>query len=540
MSVATPTITHRQIAGELLDAGRHVLVEKPIASTVEAAEELCARAAAQGVVLAVGHVERFNPAVQELKRRLDAGMLGAPLSLVARRVGNMPPQIKDADVIVDLAVHDIDIFRYLLGADRPDEIFASAGRAIVTDRFDFADIVLRFGEVTCFLQVNWLTPVKIRALALTGTNGYAEVEYVTPGAPLLRGPAARLGRQLPRARGLQRRGARAARAGAARAADRRARAVPAGRSGRAGGDRDGRGGDTLDRDRGAGLGLRHGPRVSARPLITVIVLCHNYAQYVAGAIDSALAQTYEPVEVLVVDDGSTDDSLAVIERYTGRVRVISQENMGIERTVNRAVGEARGELFALLSADDLFEPRYLEELWRSLERSPDADYAYCRPLLFGAREGPMRCLPFSAYFLVKRTNFVNASALTRTADFLEVGGYREDAGDVALEDWDFWLRMLEAGKRGTYVREPLLRWRRHESGSRNPEEGDRERQALAAVRARARRPRRGDGRRARTPLLHARRGAGRDSIWRWATRAGRGCCRWWSALVAPLPTLARS
>ncbi len=156
VTVATPTITHRQIAGELLDAGKHVLVEKPIASTVEAAEELCARAAERGVVLAVGHVERFNPAVQELKRRLDAGMLGAPLSLVARRVGNMPPQIKDADVIVDLAVHDIDIFRYLLGADRPDEIFASAGRAIVTDRFDFADIILRFGEVTCFLQVNWL------------------------------------------------------------------------------------------------------------------------------------------------------------------------------------------------------------------------------------------------------------------------------------------------------------------------------------------------------------------------------------------------
>jgi hypothetical protein len=96
----------------------------------------------------------------------------------------------------------------------------------------------------------------------------------------------------------------------------------------------------------------------------------------------------------------------------------------------------------------------------------------------------MRCLPFSAYFLVKRTNFVNASALTRKADFLAAGGYQEDAGELALEDWDFWLRMLEAGKRGTYVREPLLRWRRHEAGSRNPEEGERERRALAAVRER--------------------------------------------------------
>jgi UDP-N-acetylglucosamine 3-dehydrogenase len=178
-SVATPTITHREVAGALLEAGVHVLVEKPIAPSVEQGEELAELAQARGLVLAVGHVERFNPAVRELKRRMDAGALGTPLSLVARRVGNMPPQIKDADVVVDLAVHDIDICRYLLGADRPDDVYAVAGKAIAEDRFDFADIMLRFGQVSCFVQVNWLTPVKIRSLAVTGTDGYAELEYVT-------------------------------------------------------------------------------------------------------------------------------------------------------------------------------------------------------------------------------------------------------------------------------------------------------------------------------------------------------------------------
>ncbi len=179
VSLATPTSTHADLAGALLEAGKHVLVEKPIAPTAAEGRRLTRLARERSLVLAVGHVERFNPAVRELKRRIGSGAMGDLLSLVARRVGVMPPQVADADVIVDLAVHDIDIFRYLLDADRPDDIYANAGRAIADDRFDFADIFLRFGGVACFLQVNWITPVKIRSLAVTGTAGYAEVEYVT-------------------------------------------------------------------------------------------------------------------------------------------------------------------------------------------------------------------------------------------------------------------------------------------------------------------------------------------------------------------------
>ncbi len=190
VSVATPTSTHVEVSAALLAAGKHVLVEKPIAPTAAEGELLTRLARERSLVLAVGHVERFNPAVRELKRRIEGGAMGELLSLVARRVGVMPPQVADADVIVDLAVHDIDIFRYLLAADRPQEVYANAGKAIAEDRFDFADIFLRFDGVACFLQVNWITPVKIRSLAVTGTAGYAEVEYVTqrleyfPGRPL--------------------------------------------------------------------------------------------------------------------------------------------------------------------------------------------------------------------------------------------------------------------------------------------------------------------------------------------------------------------
>ncbi len=134
----------------------------------------------------------------------------------------------------------------------------------------------------------------------------------------------------------------------------------------------------------------------------------------------------------------------------------------------------------------LSAPTYVDVLLAALRRNPDAAYAYCRPLLFGARTGPMRCLPFSAYFLVRRTNFVNKAALTRKDDFVALGGYSEDLGEHAFEDWDFFLKMLAAGKRGTYVRAPLLRWRRHAEGSRNPEAEEAAARSAAFIRARHR------------------------------------------------------
>jgi glycosyltransferase involved in cell wall biosynthesis len=203
-----------------------------------------------------------------------------------------------------------------------------------------------------------------------------------------------------------------------------------------------------------------------RPLVSIIVLCHNYGRFLREAVDSALAQTYPNCEVLVLDDGSTDDSLEVARSYGDAVRVFTHPNMGVERTSNRGVAEARGEYTSFLSADDVFEPTYVEELHDALMAVPEASYAYCRSQMFGADDRVLRAFPFSAYLLALRTNYVNASALTRRADYLAVGGMG-DVGEITMEDWDLWLRMIEHGKRGTFVWKPLLRWRRHEGGSRN-------------------------------------------------------------------------
>jgi UDP-N-acetylglucosamine 3-dehydrogenase len=186
VSIAVPTCDHFAVGCAVIEAGLNLLVEKPISATLAEAEALVEKAKASNLKLAVGHIERFNPAVRELKRRVDLGTLGEISSVVAKRVGVMPPRVKDANVIIDLAVHDIDILNYLFGAT-PLELTATAGRALLSDRYDHAEIFLRYStdhggkrsSAGCFVQVNWITPLKIRTLSVTGDLGHAELNYMT-------------------------------------------------------------------------------------------------------------------------------------------------------------------------------------------------------------------------------------------------------------------------------------------------------------------------------------------------------------------------
>ena len=178
VSVCVPTSLHYDVGKDVIKQGVSLLIEKPISDDVEKAEELVKLAEDAGVCLSVGHIERFNPAVQELKKLIDHGKLGKITSILARRVGIMPPRIKDANVVVDIAVHDIDVFGYLLGKV-PERIYASGGKALVADREDYADIFLKYNGTNGLIEVNWITPVKIRMLNVTGTKGYAQLNYIT-------------------------------------------------------------------------------------------------------------------------------------------------------------------------------------------------------------------------------------------------------------------------------------------------------------------------------------------------------------------------
>jgi UDP-N-acetylglucosamine 3-dehydrogenase len=179
VSIATPTALHYDLARQAIEAGVHVLVEKPMCSTIEEAEKLVELAESTGVTLAVGHIERHNPVVDFAKKGIRDGRYGDVITISARRVSSLPTRIRDVGVILDLGIHDIDVMRYLLGSE-VSSVFASGGR-IKHDTFeDHANIMLSFENGTSgLIEVNWLTPMKVRRLSLTGLKNFVEIDYIT-------------------------------------------------------------------------------------------------------------------------------------------------------------------------------------------------------------------------------------------------------------------------------------------------------------------------------------------------------------------------
>ncbi len=177
--VAVPTSRHREVALAAIERGIHLLVEKPIAFTVAEGEEIIAAARMSGVILTVGHIERYNPAVLELHSRLTGGALGKVFQMHARRLGPFPPRVRDVGVVIDLATHDVDLMRFLSGS-AVQRVYAETARRIHTEHEDLLSGLLRFENGAIgVLDINWLTPTKIRELMVTGERGMFQVNYLT-------------------------------------------------------------------------------------------------------------------------------------------------------------------------------------------------------------------------------------------------------------------------------------------------------------------------------------------------------------------------
>lgn len=177
--VATPTITHESTALRLLDLGVHVLVEKPIADTADAGRRMAQRAEEKSLVGAVGHIERFNPAIQELKKRLSAGDIGDVYQIATRRQGSFPQRIGDVGVAKDLATHDIDLTAWI--ADSSYEfVFSQAAHKSGRHHEDMISVTGRLtsGVIVNHL-VNWLSPMKERVVIVTGDKGSFVADTLT-------------------------------------------------------------------------------------------------------------------------------------------------------------------------------------------------------------------------------------------------------------------------------------------------------------------------------------------------------------------------
>jgi len=198
----------------------------------------------------------------------------------------------------------------------------------------------------------------------------------------------------------------------------------------------------------------------AAPRVSVVVPCYNLGPYLAEAVDSALGQTFTDLEIVVVDDGSTDpETRAILDTFSRpKTRVLRSENRGLPGAKNFGIGHTTGELLCMLDADDVLESHMLERSVAALDAAPSIAFASHWLRTFGDEQWDWT--PSSCDFpALLDMNTVNGSALVRRSAVESIGGFDETFLD-GCEDWDFWITMVEQGHPGTIIPEFLFRYRR--------------------------------------------------------------------------------
>ena len=172
-----------------------------------------------------------------------------------------------------------------------------------------------------------------------------------------------------------------------------------------------------------------------KPLVSVIIPVYNAAPFIRETLDSVQASTYRPLEIVMVDDASTDDSPAIITAYArehDKCRVLQQTNAGVSVARNHAIREAHGTYILPVDADDKIGTTYIEHAVQVLEQQPDVRVVGCHARMFGDVDKPWK-LPRFSHALLARKNMIPVTSLFRKVDWERTGGFCEQ--DIYREDW---------------------------------------------------------------------------------------------------------
>ena len=178
------------------------------------------------------------------------------------------------------------------------------------------------------------------------------------------------------------------------------------------------------------------------PRISVIIPVYNTEKYLTETLDSVLIQTLADIEIICIDDGSTDNSLAILRQYQqtdNRIKIITQKNCGVVTARNKAIAQASAEYIYPLDSDDVIAPDCLEKLYNAIQAGC-GDIITCRVMQFGEENTELILRKPTKYNMAFNNCLVNA-ALFRKSDFLLSGGYSTEF-NIAVEDYDFWLNMI--------------------------------------------------------------------------------------------------
>ena len=202
--------------------------------------------------------------------------------------------------------------------------------------------------------------------------------------------------------------------------------------------------------------------------VSIIIPCFNQEKYVKEAIESALNQTYKNIEIICVNDGSTDNSSSLIKDLVNKYKNILffdlEKNHGVIYARNLAIDASTGDYILPLDADDKIEPTYVEKAIEILENKPEIGIVYCKAKKFGTKNKVWNLPEFNLdKFLFE--NCIFNCALFRKEDFYRAGKYKDNMKD-GCEDWDLWLSFIELGLKPYKIDEILFNYRQYKEGSR--------------------------------------------------------------------------
>lgn len=199
------------------------------------------------------------------------------------------------------------------------------------------------------------------------------------------------------------------------------------------------------------------------PLVSVVVPCFNYGNFIEETINSILVSSYKNIEIIIVDDGSTDSyTIDVIKEISFRnslVKVISTQNNGLPAARNIGIENSSAPYILTLDADDKISEDYISKSLKLLQHDSNIPFTFTLVQLFGTQNKVWRTMPYDLFY-IKFRNVVPATILMRKTVWEKVGGYDESLRD-GYEDWEFVIRMAKYGFIGKHIKEPLFLYRKH-------------------------------------------------------------------------------
>ena len=198
-------------------------------------------------------------------------------------------------------------------------------------------------------------------------------------------------------------------------------------------------------------------------LVSVVIPCYNQAAFLPETLESVLSQTYENWEVIIVNDGSPDETEAIAHKYKvldDRIHYVYQENGGLPSARNKGIEQAKGEFILPLDSDDIIKPQYIEEAMKAFGENPQLKVVYCLGVMFGNINEPWD-LRYRGYKSLLVRNAFFCSSFFRKSDWLKIGGYDESMRK-GFEDWEFFIRLLDEQSQVYQIPQPLFYYRKKE------------------------------------------------------------------------------